>query len=112
MERYPVRAIRLLAEADGAAAELLDGHVRANPELAAAAPAEVREIIDRVLDAAGRVPEAPAEAPPRLLVDPPRTRPQRTDTPAVIKGLAAPDIQGVAWAPGEQADWAQTGISY
>jgi len=84
--RFPARAVRLLAPAaDGAStrarvvAEVLDGHVRAHPEVADAVlphlPEQARAVVESIRAAdAARVPAAPAEALPPLLVAPPWTR--------------------------------------
>ncbi|WP_329521982.1 DUF4132 domain-containing protein [Spirillospora sp. NBC_01491] len=108
MERYPVRALRVLARAEGdTAAELLKEHLAVSAELVAAVladlPADVREVIARVADASGRVAEAPPEALPRVLVDPPWTREQ--PEPVVIKGLVPPAGTVMAWRPGEREEW-------
>ncbi|GAA2070666.1 hypothetical protein [Actinomadura alba] len=117
MSRYPVRAIRLLAQADGAtAAELLNEHLSANAELLVAVvadlPAEVQEVIERITAAVERVPEASAEALPPLLVDPPWAREKPKTKPVVIKGLTPATGPSMAWEPGERERWLHTGLFY
>ncbi|KPC61190.1 DUF4132 domain-containing protein [Streptomyces chattanoogensis] len=124
MERYPVRALRLLATAasDGGpdvaayAAALLRRHALAHPELTAAVPptlpAAAQAEIDRAARGTGWIDDAPAEALPRLLADPPWTRPRPKVKPAVVKGLVAPADPAVAWAPGERQEWAGTTTYY
>jgi hypothetical protein len=120
MERFPVRALRLLAQlAAGtsrtaeAVADLLRGHLRAHPDLAAAAlpglPDEVRKVVGPMLDAVtGQVPEAPADALPPLLVAPPWTARRKKAKPVVIEDLTPPDDRTVTWAPGEREQWLRT----
>ena len=125
MKRYPVRALRLLSLAAGSspgAADLLADHVRANPGLTAAAlpglPPEVREPVGRLLAegrAAGeaeRVEEAPADALPPLLADPPWTRRRKSVKPVVLTGLEPPAESGVSWAEGRREEWSRAASDY
>ncbi|MFF4950501.1 DUF4132 domain-containing protein [Streptomyces chattanoogensis] len=123
MERYPVRVLRLLATAaaeggpdvSGYAAALLRRHTLAHPELTAvptALPAAAQAAIDRATQGTGWIDDAPAEALPRLLADPPWTRPRPKVKPVVVKGLVASAEPTVAWAPGEQEEWAGTTTYY
>ncbi|MBO2461391.1 DUF4132 domain-containing protein [Actinomadura violacea] len=103
MKRFPVRALRLLEPAAADAphlAELLAGHVRSHPELAAAA--------GMVVDDEGRLPDAPVDALPRPLADPPWLRGTKPVKPVVIEGLVPPAGPAVRWEPGEQEEWART----
>ncbi|RPE29210.1 DUF4132 domain-containing protein [Kitasatospora cineracea] len=117
-QRYPVRAVRLLAEAaarDGRAAAtartLLDTHVRLHrellpqilPRLDAAAAALVAE-----LDGARpQAPEAAPEALPPLLAAPPWTRPRTRREARVIEGLRPDEGVELAWRAGEREGWAR-----
>ncbi|WP_329521281.1 DUF4132 domain-containing protein [Spirillospora sp. NBC_01491] len=123
MERFPVRAVRLLSPAGAGtsraaelATELLKAHLRAHPELAARGdlPAEAAALAASVI----RVPDAPAETVPRDLVEPPWLRPkekakkpkavQRDDLP-VVTGLTPPAGSEVVWEPGERERWRDAG---
>ncbi|WP_067824143.1 DUF4132 domain-containing protein [Actinomadura kijaniata] len=113
MERFPRRAVRLLAAAavdeHDHAPELLRRHLGRHPEAAGTVlpelPAPARRVVEEIIaDAA--VPEAPPEALPRLLVEPPWTRGRRAARPTVIGGLAVPDERAVVWNPGEREKWA------
>jgi hypothetical protein len=70
-------------------------------------PDEVRTVIEPVSAATARVPDAPAEALPPLLVAPPWTRERRAPEPVVIGGLTPPAGQTLNWAPGEREKWAE-----
>ncbi|MEV5543968.1 DUF4132 domain-containing protein [Saccharopolyspora shandongensis] len=123
MRRYPVRALRLLADASTGtsktatyAARLLRSHVRDNPDLVAAvlpglAP-EVRAAIDGVDDRTGLAPESPADALPRLLVEPPWTRKRKPPKRAVVKDLVAEVAPAISWTPGEQQLWESSRDDY
>ncbi|GAA0237259.1 hypothetical protein GCM10009527_037290 [Actinomadura nitritigenes] len=69
IERFPVRAVRLLAERSGESDQarlLLSGHLRAHPELASRVlDAQVRSAVEAVEKA--RTPEAPESAVPKAL---------------------------------------------
>ncbi|MGF1425758.1 DUF4132 domain-containing protein [Kitasatospora sp. LaBMicrA B282] len=114
MERYPVRATRLLAAAalrDGknapAARQLLTGHLtRCRPLLPQLLPHLDQAAVDLIatLGLTGeRVAEASPEELPPLLVAPPWTR-KRTPRPRVLAGLQ-PDPAQLAWLPGEREQW-------
>ncbi|MEW2353881.1 DUF4132 domain-containing protein [Spirillospora sp. NPDC029432] len=112
MNRYPRRALRLLAAAaDGneAARELLAGHLATHPETVAeelpGLPAESRELVESVSEANVRTPDAPVDALPRLLVEPPWTRRRAAAKPVVITGLAAAVEPAMRWAEGEREAW-------
>ncbi|WP_433148691.1 DUF4132 domain-containing protein [Actinomadura nitritigenes] len=72
IERFPVRAVRLLAARAGEsdqARRLLSAHLRAHPELEARAPdARARAAVEAV--EAARLPEAPESAVPKALRKP------------------------------------------
>ncbi|MFB4314258.1 DUF4132 domain-containing protein [Actinomadura sp. 21ATH] len=113
MNRYPRRALRLLAAAaaagDGAARELLAGHLATHPETVAeelpGLPAESRELVGSVSAANVRMPDAPADALPRLLVEPPWTRRRAAAKPVVVTGLTAAAEPALRWAEGEREAW-------
>ncbi|WP_129770224.1 DUF4132 domain-containing protein [Streptomyces sp. L-9-10] len=122
MERYPVRALRLLARAaasDGpgsAVHSLLVSHIGAHPELTTehlpSLEAAAGEAVRAVLDDSGRLPDADATDLPGLLTSPPWTRPRRTVRPLTVTGLAAPEEPVEAWLPGEREEWAATPTDY
>ncbi|MFB4317819.1 DUF4132 domain-containing protein [Actinomadura sp. 21ATH] len=110
MRRFPVRALRLLAPAASGSPQLgrlLTEHVKANRDLVAEAlpglAPEVRPVISELLDGDNRLPDAPADALPPLLVDPPWAR---TTKPGVVSRLTPPG-PAMRWAPGERDRWAQ-----
>ncbi len=117
MERFPVRALRLLGpRASGTSrtaqtvTDLLRGHVRAHPDLAASAlpglPEQARKVVGTLLDAVtAQVPDAPADALPRLLVEPPWKTRRKKAKPVVIPDLTVPDRRSITWAPGERERW-------
>ncbi|MEV7526280.1 DUF4132 domain-containing protein [Streptomyces sp. NPDC091371] len=117
--RYPARALRLLARASlgtGASAsmagQLLVGHVAAHRDLAFALlptlPEEIAEVIDPLVNRAGRVAEVPADALPPLLTSPPWTRKRTVVKPRVVTGLVAPAGARISWRTGEREAWAAT----
>ncbi|MFF9621668.1 DUF4132 domain-containing protein [Streptomyces griseosporeus] len=123
MRRYPVRALRLLgAAATGSgkhaslAGQLLTSHVLAHPEVTQAAlaglPAEVAAFVGPLLTRADRVPDAPAEALPELLVSPPWTRKRKAVKPRVAAEVPVAPEPAVAWRPGERESWAKSGAGY
>ncbi|XVQ09695.1 DUF4132 domain-containing protein [Spirillospora sp. CA-255316] len=106
LDRFPRRAARLLAARAGTDElidELLAGHLRTHPELAGLDLPD--EVVRTVVKSLQRVPDAPSGDLPLLLAEPPWTRGRTTRKPVVIKGLAAPAVRSVAWAPGEREDW-------
>ncbi|MFI6024452.1 DUF4132 domain-containing protein [Amycolatopsis magusensis] len=115
MRRFPVRALRVLARrCPGSsrparfAARLLTARVLTDPEgVDAALPAldpQARAMIETIRADHRPLPEAPAEALPRLLTAPPWTRP-RALTERVILDDLEPGDPLVAWAPGEREAW-------
>ncbi|MEO3823258.1 DUF4132 domain-containing protein [Actinomadura sp. B10D3] len=119
MRRTPIRATRVLATAvtagDATAEELLADHVRADTGSVARAlpdlPAQARAVVEKLITADGRLPEASADELPRLLVDPPWARPEPKRKPVVLKGLALPEERAMAWEPGERDAWLRTEIA-
>ncbi|GLZ05155.1 hypothetical protein Acsp03_26210 [Actinomadura sp. NBRC 104412] len=120
--RYPVRATRMLAnavpklqakgdaKAAGRVKDLLAGHMLTHADAADAARPGLTEegqaVVAALAAATVRVPEAPAEALPSLLAEPPWTRPRKAEKPVVIAGLPVPDGADMVWAEGEQDAWA------
>ncbi|MEU4563466.1 DUF4132 domain-containing protein [Actinoplanes sp. NPDC023936] len=113
MQRFPVRALRLLGmaagEPDGTrgpAAELLRRHVTANPEVARAAlpslPEVARRQVESILASLSTVPQAPAASVHPLLATPPWTRARTAARPVVVEGLTPPDVPRMCWASGER----------
>ncbi|MDN3351522.1 DUF4132 domain-containing protein [Actinomadura sp. DC4] len=129
-KRYPVRALRLLAQAAGGssqhaplAREILIGHVAANPELTAAVlpglPPEVRSTVEqlhkeiaRTAGKTDRVEEASADALPPVLAAPPWTRRRKVAKPVVIAGLEPSAEPAVTWAEGSRAQWSKGASTY
>ncbi|GAA2567510.1 hypothetical protein GCM10010435_46520 [Winogradskya consettensis] len=113
-ERYPARALRLLAEGASkrSVADLLRAQVLAHPEivepvLAELTPAAAARIEAIVGDAAALV-VAPLSAVPPLLADPPWQHRGKATKPVVIAGLACTDPATISWSAGERDAWADT----
>ncbi|MFC8450434.1 DUF4132 domain-containing protein [Kitasatospora sp. NPDC057223] len=116
--RYPVRALRLLAEASlgpdakraAPARQLLVTHVHAHRDLAAAAlpglPERFAALVAPLADPGPPVEELPAGALPALLAAPPWTRRRARPTPHTVDGLLPIGGPAVHWLPGEQESWA------
>ncbi|MFI6516871.1 DUF4132 domain-containing protein [Spirillospora sp. NPDC050679] len=113
--RTPVRALRLLAATAagsgkhaGTAADLLNAHLRDHPDLPVDdLPDKERTLVASLPARRGRVPDAPPEALPPLLAEPPWTRKRKKSAPLVVTGLIPPGGTELAWAPGEQDAWRQ-----
>ncbi|MFD1371134.1 DUF4132 domain-containing protein [Actinoplanes sichuanensis] len=111
-ERFPARALRLLAEgADApATADLFRGHLlkhrelaaRLGPELSAAAT----ERVEQVLAEAAAVATAPLSVVPPVLADPPWRHLPEPAEPTIITGLTCDDPMTFEWLPGERKQWA------
>ncbi|KJS63358.1 DUF4132 domain-containing protein [Streptomyces rubellomurinus] len=126
VQRYPVRAVRLLAAAavkDGknarAARQLLNSHVALNkdrlPAILRQLDPAVAELVRSLDGARERVAEASPDALPPLLVAPPWTRKRTRRKPRVLTGLEPDDTPSLTWRPGEQERWARaefTGWEY
>ncbi|WP_063857187.1 MULTISPECIES: DUF4132 domain-containing protein [unclassified Kitasatospora] len=117
--RFPLRALRMLAEASTgttpAAAEarrLLPVHVAAHQELVLQVLPEldpaVAELVAPLAKQAERIPDASAEALPALLTSPPWTRKRSGGKPPVVTGLALDAGAELRWRDGEQEAWAGT----
>ncbi|MFF5262675.1 DUF4132 domain-containing protein [Actinomadura viridis] len=124
MNRFPARAIRLLAAARArggagsktgtAVTALLTGHLLAHAEIAEAVvpglPEESRAVIASVVASSERIADAPAGDLPRLLVEPPWTLPRKAAKPLVVKGLEVPAVRALHWAEGEREAWAASPV--
>ncbi|WP_285580003.1 DUF4132 domain-containing protein [Actinoallomurus iriomotensis] len=106
MTHFPARALRLLAGAPQLA-DLLAAHARTHQELVAELPPALQDAIGS-LDDQDRLPDAPADALPRPLADPPWLRTTAPAEPVVVSGLTPPAEPGMRWEPGEQEQWAKT----
>ncbi|WP_285939013.1 DUF4132 domain-containing protein [Actinomadura xylanilytica] len=103
MRRFPARAMRVLppvaaggSQKAAAARRLLDGHMLAHPDLAAAEGLTVEVVVE-----AGSLPAA--------LVTPSWLRASKeAPDPVVIPGLKAPSGENLVWEPGEREKWAAT----
>jgi hypothetical protein len=120
MKRYPARAIRVLAEsavslraagdtrASGRVTGLLKEHLPLYRDVAAALepalPEESRALIASVAPSGERVPDAPLEGLPPLLVDPPWERREGVE-PVVLPGLKIRDESRMVWDEGERETW-------
>jgi hypothetical protein len=108
---FPERAVRLLAGsvAKPGAEESLRAHLLTHPDLAEAMPPDLpdesRAAVEAIRESIVRVPEAPQEALPPLLVEPPWTRSRTRAVPVVIKDLPSPGTCSIAWEPGERDAW-------
>ncbi|SNT64240.1 protein of unknown function [Asanoa hainanensis] len=109
--RFPRRALRVLAAADGVA-EQLRVHVLANQELVAGElptlPPAAQARVEAILAERSAVPDASPEVLPPALVTPPWTVKRKPAKPTVLTGLAFTGGPVLAWAPGEQEEWAAT----
>lgn len=122
MERFPVRALRVLAktanggtEAAPAARKLLSAHVRTHIDLIDAVVAAVPEgdarLISELASQTAGLPEASADELPPLLVVPPWTRKRiKPAAPTMVAGLEPPHVRRLEWAEGERETWAAQNV--
>lgn len=120
MDRFPARALRLLAadardraELPAASASgLLRAHIaRHRPLVERLLPTlddELAAVVDPLLNPAGRLADAPADALPAVLTAPPWTRERTTARPLTVTGLTPDEGKAVLWAAGEREEWAAT----
>ena len=117
MQRYPVRALRLLADAARgtgknapAARQLLNTHVLLHsallPQMLERVDAPTVELVRSLDGARERVADAAPEALPPLLVSPPWTRKRTPRKARVLTGLRPDGTSQVVWRAGEQEVWA------
>jgi hypothetical protein len=111
--RFPVRAMRLLGEAAAGksavariAADLLQAHVRAHPDLVTAAPPSLRDRVEAMAGSATAVPDAAPDDLPKALVNPPWKLKRVAAKPVVVGGLVPTVEARIAWADGEREAWA------
>ncbi|MFD0903297.1 serine/threonine-protein kinase, partial [Actinomadura sediminis] len=103
MERFPVRAVRLLAATDTAAAlALLKIHLTARPELAGHLPEGARAVL--------RPPDTTPEADPAALPAPLSGLPWERPVKPIVRVPEPPATRTVAWADGEREEWALAGL--
>ena len=118
MERFPVRALRLLAKTANngttvapIAKTLLAGHVRSHAGLVddvlPGLPERDANLISTLAQGSEGRPEAPADMLPPLLVSPPWTRRRKQRAaPEALAELEPPQLFRLDWAPGEREAWA------
>ncbi|MEU1367018.1 DUF4132 domain-containing protein [Streptomyces sp. NPDC005803] len=118
MQRYPVRALRLLtSEAGGQGGtasvisrQLLPGHIAAHRALVESAlptlDGALAKIVEPLLSPADRIADAPAEALPAVLTAPPWARRRSATEPAVVTVPTAVSAPVAEWLPGEREQWA------
>ncbi|SDS36315.1 DUF4132 domain-containing protein [Actinoplanes derwentensis] len=112
-ERFPARAMRLLAEAND---ELLRVHVvkhldlvdQVLPLLSPAAAGRVRAVVEASAD----VVTAPPSAVPPVLAEPPWQNRKKAAKPPVVAGLTCTDEAAADWLAGEREEWAETARSH
>ncbi|RSN53921.1 DUF4132 domain-containing protein [Actinomadura sp. WAC 06369] len=103
MERFPVRAARLLAATDTAyALNLLRIHLTARPDLAEHLPEGARAVLGPR--------DATPEADPATLPAPLPGLPWDAQVKPIVQGLEAPATRTVVWADGERDKWALAGL--
>ncbi|SER71311.1 WGR domain-containing protein, predicted DNA-binding domain in MolR [Lentzea xinjiangensis] len=104
MAAFPARAARLLGEraaGDDEVRQLLTVHLTKHPHLEA--PAGFTAIEDE------RVPAAPPEALPPLLVSPPWVNRKPPLKAVVVPDLPLPS-SSITWEPGEREEWLKAGL--
>lgn len=108
-DRFPERTLRVIAarvdDADPEARARLAGVVESSPALNAALPEadeRTREAVAELVDDLVRVPEAPVDALPPLLVAPPWKTKGRKSVPVVIEGLAPSLATRVVWSDDDE----------
>ena len=123
MARFPRRALRLLAAAAagsgakaGPARQLLHDHAISHPDLVGRtrpglAP-DAASALDAVAADTDRVPVAPADRLPSLLVTPPWTIRRARAKPVVVEPAGPPSPTTLTWKPGEQAEWTETDVGF
>ncbi|WP_156926016.1 DUF4132 domain-containing protein [Glycomyces arizonensis] len=116
--RFPQRTLRAVAarlpEADASARARFTALLHADPILLEdALPLQdetVREAIAGLTAESPRLPEASADAVPKLLASPPWDETGAAGEAVVVKGLTPPAINRVVWAEGEREAWSETEI--
>lgn len=111
-ERFPVRAMRLLAGSASkrTVADLLRAHVLAHPELVETVlprlGPEAAKRVEAIVEDASSLSVAPLSAVPSLLVDPPWQRRVTAARPVVLDDLECREAATIDWADGERDAWA------
>ncbi|GLY29809.1 DUF4132 domain-containing protein [Kineosporia sp. NBRC 101731] len=106
-ERFPALALQVLAgcESHGQLADLLSALVRTHPELAekhlASASPQAANRVRAALEQIASAPEAPAQAVPPILIDPPWLNRGQQAEPVVMNGLTCADGPTISWLDGE-----------
>ncbi|MFC4070059.1 DUF4132 domain-containing protein [Actinoplanes subglobosus] len=114
VERFPARALRILAEQD--VADLLRMHLHNHPGLvdqvmpllSAEAGGRVRAIVA----AWSQVVTAPPSRVPPVLATPPWQSRGKAAKPVVVPGLTCTDPAVMTWRPGERQEWAASDVSF
>ncbi|MFD0277389.1 DUF4132 domain-containing protein [Kitasatospora sp. NPDC127111] len=120
MQRYPVRAVRLLAAAvlhggknAPAARQLLNTHLALHrallPEILPRLGAGAAELVRSLDGARERLAEAAPAELPALLVSPPWSRRRTPRKPRVLDLPQADDAPRLLWREGERERWARPG---
>ncbi|MFF7337544.1 DUF4132 domain-containing protein [Streptomyces sp. NPDC008163] len=124
MDRFPARALRLLASdardrADlpaATASGLLRTHIaRHRPLVERVLPTlddGLAAVVEPLLNPAGGIADAPADALPDVLTAPPWTRRRTAVRPVTVTGLTPDEGKAVLWQTGEREEWAATGSWY
>ncbi|MCX0247218.1 DUF4132 domain-containing protein [Streptomyces drozdowiczii] len=124
MDRFPARALRLLAadtrdRADlpaASASGLLRTHIaRHRPLVERVLPTlddGLAAVVEPLLNPAGRIADAPADALPAVLTAPPWTRQRTATRPVTVTGLTPDEGKAVLWQAGEREEWAATSSWY
>ncbi|MFJ7624960.1 DUF4132 domain-containing protein [Streptomyces sp. NPDC097595] len=117
MDRCPARALRLLAaDAHPSAPGLLRTHIaRHRPLVERMLPTlddGLAAVVEPLLNPAGRIADAPAEALPAVLTAPTWTRQRTMARPITVTGLTPDTGKAVRWQAGEREEWASTSSLY
>ncbi|MEU4620606.1 DUF4132 domain-containing protein [Actinoplanes sp. NPDC023801] len=108
-ERYPARALRILAEEDD---DLLRVHVARHPGLVEQVMPLLSPVaggrVRAMVGARDEVAAAPRSAVPPVLTDPPWQTRGKGARPPVVTGLTCPDPATANWSTGERQEWAQS----
>ncbi|WP_330277103.1 DUF4132 domain-containing protein [Lentzea sp. NBC_00516] len=99
MAAFPARALRLMtprAVADVDVSNLLRAHLLTHPGLEL--PSGIADLLPEP------APEAPVDALPRVLAEPPWTHRRPQPKPVVLKDLPVPAAH-ITWLPGEREEW-------
>ncbi|MGQ4485109.1 DUF4132 domain-containing protein [Streptomyces sp. SAS_281] len=123
MDRYPARALRLLAadardraEFAASPSALLRTHLAHHRTLAEqmlpTLDDDLAAVVEPLLHPAGRVADAPADVLPAVLTAPPWTRQRTAARPRTVTGLTADTGKAALWQAGEREEWAATSSWY